>query len=156
MGHEVLVANDGEAALQQVGDFRPDVLFSDISMPVMNGYELAKRLRAQPQHGEIVLVAMTGLHQPENRDRARSAGFDHHLVSPARWTTCRICSSLWRFARRAHHRRAHRDRRGFRFFWPNVTKRLLDGLPAPGTITLVSYDCSRTPVTAKRRDFADS
>lgn len=83
LGHTVELAGDGPAALQRARAETPDIMFSDISMPGMNGYELAGRFRADPNLKDIVLVAITGFGQPEDRDRALEAGFDHHLVKPA-------------------------------------------------------------------------
>jgi signal transduction histidine kinase/CheY-like chemotaxis protein len=80
-GHEVRVAGGGSAALEVVREFRPDVAFLDIGMPGMSGYELAGRLRGDL--GGVVLVAVTGWGQDEDRRRAKEAGFDHHLTKPA-------------------------------------------------------------------------
>lgn len=82
MGHEVEIAASGEAALERVAASRPQVIFSDISMPRMSGYELARRIRAQSGSDAPTLVAMTGYGQPEDRDAALQAGFDYHLVKP--------------------------------------------------------------------------
>ena len=83
MGHEVEIVPSGQAALERLEEFQPDVLFSDISMPRMSGYELAERIRSRPEFSDVVLVAMTGYGQSEDRERALRAGFDHHLVKPA-------------------------------------------------------------------------
>jgi two-component system CheB/CheR fusion protein len=82
-GHDVRVAHDGPAALAAVDAHRPDIVLLDIGMPVMNGYEVAQRLRQQPGLEQLVLVAMTGWGQEEDRRRTKEAGFDHHLVKPA-------------------------------------------------------------------------
>jgi signal transduction histidine kinase/ActR/RegA family two-component response regulator len=82
-GHTVRVAYDGEEALRQALAFNPQVGFLDIGMPEMNGYELAARLRANPQLRDLFLVAITGWGQVEDRQRAMSAGFDAHLTKPA-------------------------------------------------------------------------
>jgi signal transduction histidine kinase/ActR/RegA family two-component response regulator len=81
-GHQVDVALDGATALQTARDHRPDVVLLDIGLPGMDGYEVAKRLRAQEGLGEVALVALTGYGQEEDRLRAAEAGFDHHLVKP--------------------------------------------------------------------------
>jgi CheY-like chemotaxis protein len=81
-GHEVRVAHDGPAALAAVEADPPDLVFLDIGMPVMNGYDVARRLRRRPGLGGLVLVAVTGWGQEEDRRRSREAGFDHHLVKP--------------------------------------------------------------------------
>jgi PAS domain S-box-containing protein len=81
-GQEVRVAHDGPAALQAVGAERPDVIFLDIGMPGMDGYEVCRRLRQQSGLDGAVLVALTGWGQEEDRSRGREAGFDRHLVKP--------------------------------------------------------------------------
>ena len=81
-GHEVRVAHDGEAALDALREFRPDVAFLDIGMPGMTGYEVAEAVRAEPWGHEMKLIAVTGWGQPDDRMRARSAGFDRHLIKP--------------------------------------------------------------------------
>ncbi|MDP2322098.1 MAG: PAS domain S-box protein [Acidobacteriota bacterium] len=82
-GHETRLANDGEAALAAAADFRPEVVFLDIGMPGLDGHETARRIRAQPWGQEVVLVALTGWGQAEDRRRSQEAGFNHHLVKPA-------------------------------------------------------------------------
>jgi len=81
-GHEVLAAHDGEQVLELAASARPEVILLDIGMPKMNGYEVAKRIRAQPWGREIKLIAVTGWGQVEDVERARAAGFDHHLTKP--------------------------------------------------------------------------
>jgi CheY-like chemotaxis protein len=81
-GHEVRVAHDGAAALDAVRDFRPDVAFLDIGMPGLTGYEVAEAVRAEPWGSEVTLIAVTGWGQPDDRLRARTAGFDRHLIKP--------------------------------------------------------------------------
>src|SRR5499426_1905405 len=81
-GHDVRLAHDGEAALEEARSFRPDVMFLDISLPKMDGYEVARRLRLEPAMGGLTLVAMTGYGQEEERRRTREAGFHSHLVKP--------------------------------------------------------------------------
>ena len=83
MGHEVATAENGQMALDLVPGFRPDVVLMDLGMPVMDGWEAAKRMRAQPGSESIHLVALTGWGQDGDRDKTRAAGFDHHLVKPA-------------------------------------------------------------------------
>jgi CheY-like chemotaxis protein len=82
-GHEVHTAHDGPAALAAAHRFRPEVVLLDIGLPGMSGYEVARRLRQDVGTGGVMLVAMTGYGQDEDRRRAREAGFDHHLVKPA-------------------------------------------------------------------------
>ena len=82
-GHDVRVAHDGTAGLAAVEADPPDLVFLDIGMPVMNGYEVAMRLRQRPGLEHLLLVAMTGWGQEEDRRRSQEAGFNHHLVKPA-------------------------------------------------------------------------
>ena len=81
-GHEVRVAYSGMAALEMTKTYTPDVVFLDIGMPGMDGYEVARRLRQQPGLEKVVLAALTGWGQQEDRRRTAEAGFDHHLVKP--------------------------------------------------------------------------
>jgi PAS domain S-box-containing protein len=81
--HEVRTAHDGPTALEAALDFRPNVVLLDIGLPIMDGYEVAKRMRQQPTLGKVLLVAMTGYGQESDRQLSREAGFDHHLVKPA-------------------------------------------------------------------------
>jgi two-component system, sensor histidine kinase len=82
-GHEVRVVYDGAEALATAARFNPDLVFLDIGMPRVQGYEVARRLREQPGNFECVLVALTGWGREDDRQRAREAGFDRHLVKPA-------------------------------------------------------------------------
>jgi PAS domain S-box-containing protein len=81
-GHEVQTAYDGRRALELAGTFRPHALVLDIGLPDVNGYELARSIRAAPWGGGMVLIAVTGWGQGEDRRRALEAGFDHHLTKP--------------------------------------------------------------------------
>lgn len=83
MGNSVRIAHDGWSALEIARDFRPTVALLDIGMPGMNGYELARQLRQDAALRGLVLVAVTGWGQEEDRRRSREAGFDHHLTKPA-------------------------------------------------------------------------
>jgi len=83
MGQDVRIANDAAAGLQSAENDRPDLVFSDIGMPKMDGYQFARRLRQDPRLRETVLVALTGYGQEADKQRAREAGFDCHLVKPA-------------------------------------------------------------------------
>ena len=69
-------------ALELAAIHRPDMVFLDIGMPVMDGYEVACRIRQQPELKNTVLAALTGWGQQEDRRRTAEAGFDHHLVKP--------------------------------------------------------------------------
>jgi PAS domain S-box-containing protein len=81
-GHDVRVAHDGPEALSVAQNQLPHLAFLDIGMPGMDGYELCRRMRAQPALRETLLVALTGWGQEEDRRRSREAGFDRHLVKP--------------------------------------------------------------------------
>jgi signal transduction histidine kinase/ActR/RegA family two-component response regulator len=82
-GHAVSVEYDGRGALARARAQQPDVLLLDIGLPDMDGYELARRLRAQPENAAATLVALTGYGQNQDREEAQQAGFDHYLVKPA-------------------------------------------------------------------------
>ena len=81
-GHEVHTVHDGHAALGVVGEFQPDVIFLDIGLPGLDGYEIARRLRAMPEAEDVLLLALTGYGQEDDRRRSFEAGFDQHLVKP--------------------------------------------------------------------------
>jgi PAS domain S-box-containing protein len=81
-GHQVRLAFDGPAALTVAHEFKPQLMFLDIGMPGMDGYEVASAVRADDQIRPLTLVALTGWGQEEDRRRSREAGFDHHLVKP--------------------------------------------------------------------------
>lgn len=83
LGANVTVAHDGETALKSIDVQRPDIVFLDIGMPRMDGYEVARRIRQQPGAHDMFLVALTGWGQEKDRLRTKDAGFDHHLVKPA-------------------------------------------------------------------------
>ena len=82
LGHTVQVANAGRAALELAETTPFDVAILDIGLPLMDGYELAKRLRASPSCRNIRLIAHSGYGQPSDRERSARAGFDAHLVKP--------------------------------------------------------------------------
>jgi CheY-like chemotaxis protein/two-component sensor histidine kinase len=81
-GHQVETAYDGVNALSVALRFRPNVILLDIGLPEIDGYEVAWRIRQQDVLKGVVLVAMTGYGQPEDRRRSLAVGFDHHLVKP--------------------------------------------------------------------------
>jgi CheY-like chemotaxis protein len=80
--HEVCVLHDGPSALSRAPEFRPDVVFVDLGMPGMDGYEVARRLRQFPELQRTVLVAHTGFARDADQRQAREAGFDRHLIKP--------------------------------------------------------------------------
>jgi CheY-like chemotaxis protein/two-component sensor histidine kinase len=81
-GYEVHVAHDGRTALAMAAAIRPELVFLDLGMPGMDGFETARRLRGTAESEKIVLVALTGWGQEDDRRRTAEAGFDHHLVKP--------------------------------------------------------------------------
>jgi len=82
-GHEVEVAGDGPSALLRAKDFRPHAILLDIGLPDMDGYEVARQLRATSELADTLLIAHSGYAGEEHVQRAIQAGFDHHLVKPA-------------------------------------------------------------------------
>jgi CheY-like chemotaxis protein/nitrogen-specific signal transduction histidine kinase len=81
-GHEVRTAEDGHSALRVAEEFRPDVILLDIGLPGMDGYQVAQRIRANPELRHVRLIALTGWGQDSDRERSQNAGFDLHLVKP--------------------------------------------------------------------------
>jgi signal transduction histidine kinase len=81
-GHQVLIEHNAKAALEQSTLNVPDVFLLDIGLPEMDGNELAKRLRAQVETSQAILVAVTGYGQDQDRRKTKAAGFNHHLVKP--------------------------------------------------------------------------
>ena len=88
-GHQVETAYDGSAVLEVALRFRPNVILLDIGLPEIDGYEVAYRIRQHDVLNDVVLVAMTGYGQPEDRRRSQAVGFDHHLVKPAEFSELR-------------------------------------------------------------------
>ncbi|HVX61492.1 MAG TPA: response regulator [Pirellulales bacterium] len=82
LGAESRTAYDGPQALEVAADFRPEMIFLDIGLPIFDGYEAARRIREEPWGKTIVLAALTGWGNEEDRQRSLEAGFDHHLVKP--------------------------------------------------------------------------
>jgi signal transduction histidine kinase len=82
-GHDVRIAHDGLTALREAASFRPRVVFLDLGLPGMDGYEVARRIRAQLDLGSVQLIALTGYGQEEDRRRTAAAGFNAHVVKPA-------------------------------------------------------------------------
>jgi CheY-like chemotaxis protein len=82
MGNNVRIVRDGQQAVDEAAAFRPDLALLDIGMPRLNGYEVARLVRRQRWGQEIVLVALTGWGQEEDKRKAAEAGFDHHFTKP--------------------------------------------------------------------------
>lgn len=82
IGHQVTVAHDATSAIEIAKDFAPQAALLDIGLPVIDGYELALRLRQLPNCADTLLIAVSGYTQPEDRERSKRAGFAHHLGKP--------------------------------------------------------------------------
>jgi len=82
-GHDVISAYEGRSALDLAAREQPALILVDIGLPDIDGFEVARRLRADPRTAGSTLVALTGYGQPEDREKSKRAGFDHHLVKPA-------------------------------------------------------------------------
>jgi CheY-like chemotaxis protein len=82
-GGDVHTASNGPDALATAAKLHPDVVLLDLSMPGMDGYELARRMRAEIWGKEALLVALTGCGQDQHRRRSQEAGFDRHMIKPA-------------------------------------------------------------------------
>jgi CheY-like chemotaxis protein len=89
-GYVVRVAHDASEALQVCEGFVPAVALLDIGLPGIDGYELARRLRALPGLERVHLIALTGYGQSSDREQARAAGFDQHLVKPVSLAAIRV------------------------------------------------------------------
>jgi len=81
-GHDVRIAHDGPSALDLANEFTPTAQVLDIGLPRLDGYQLARKLRARQYGRGLLLLAVTGYGQPEDHIRSREAGFDVHLVKP--------------------------------------------------------------------------
>jgi len=86
-GHDVVTAHDGPRALDRARLHRPDVVLLDITMPEMDGYEVAKRMRDELGLCDALLVALSGYGEDRHLRRAREAGFDQHVIKPVDATT---------------------------------------------------------------------
>ncbi len=82
LGGSARMAHDAESGLTAIREFQPDIVFLDIGMPGMDGYETCRRIRQQPSPRPILVVAVTGWGQSQDKQRARDAGFDAHLTKP--------------------------------------------------------------------------
>ena len=82
MGNDTRTAYDGQAGVDVAGEFQPDVILLDIGMPKLNGYDACRRIREQTGGQSVVLIAVTGWGQEDDRRRSQAAGFDHHMVKP--------------------------------------------------------------------------
>jgi CheY-like chemotaxis protein len=80
--HDVEVAHDGRTGVEKARAFHPDIVLCDIGLPEMDGYEVARTIRADPALADTYLVAVTGYALPDDRRRAAEAGFSKHLAKP--------------------------------------------------------------------------
>jgi CheY-like chemotaxis protein len=76
------LAHDGEEAVTAAEEFRPEVVLLDIGLPKLDGFEAARRIREKPWGKNMILIALTGWGQEEDRRKSKEAGFDDHLVKP--------------------------------------------------------------------------
>jgi CheY-like chemotaxis protein len=81
-GHEVTVVNDGREAITVFDSVRPDAALLDIGMPGMNGYDIAKHIRQSPHGRSVLLIAVTGWGQDDDKALALECGFNHHFTKP--------------------------------------------------------------------------
>jgi len=81
-GNETALAHDGAEAVEVAQQFAPDMVLLDLGLPKLNGYDAARQIRAQPWGKNMMLVALTGWGQEEDRRKSKEVGFDHHLVKP--------------------------------------------------------------------------
>jgi CheY-like chemotaxis protein len=81
-GHQTRVEYDPVAGLDTLRDFAADVVFCDIGLPQMDGYEVARRIKADTAHSQPILVALTGWGSQEDKNRAKAAGFNFHVTKP--------------------------------------------------------------------------
>ena len=86
-GNAVRVCHDGLSAVEEVVGWGPEVVLLDIGLPRLDGYEVARRIRRLDGGDALMLVALTGWGQPDDRERSATAGFDHHLVKPVEFAT---------------------------------------------------------------------
>ncbi len=82
LGHQVRIATDGTSALAMIDDYIPNIVVCDITMPGMDGYQVCKALKANPNLIDTLFIAQTGWHTKERERLSKEVGFDHHLVKP--------------------------------------------------------------------------
>jgi CheY-like chemotaxis protein len=85
--HEIDTAYDGAAAIKKIEQIRPEIVLLDLGLPGIDGYEVARTIRNRAEFDDILLVALTGYSQEEDRRRSKEAGFDKHLIKPAEKST---------------------------------------------------------------------
>lgn len=89
-GHTTALAHDGIEALKVAAEFKPDIVLLDLGLPGLDGYEVARTIRREPQLDNPLLVAVTGWNAPEDRLRTKQAGFDEHLTKPVDISTIEL------------------------------------------------------------------
>jgi len=82
MGNDIRTAHDGLEAVEKAQEYLPNVILLDLGMPKLNGYDVCRRIREEAWGSSMVIIALTGWGQAEDRQRTKEAGFDHHLVKP--------------------------------------------------------------------------
>ena len=82
LGHTVRIAHDGESAVEMAASYQPEVVLLDIGLPKMTGYDVARAIRQTPWGQNVVLIAVTGWGQDEDKQKAKLAGFNRHMVKP--------------------------------------------------------------------------
>ena len=102
--HQIEIAHDGSEGLKLARRFHPQLVLLDIGLPVMNGYEVAKRLREEPGGQAMLIVAITGYGQDEDRRRSKEAGFDEHILKPPAIDVLRTLLLHPNLAQQAAHR----------------------------------------------------
>jgi two-component system CheB/CheR fusion protein len=88
-GHTVRIAQDGAVALETLHSFAPEVVLLDIGLPGMDGYQVARRMRAETNQKDLIIVAMSGYGEEQHRRQSLEAGCDDHLVKPVQPDTLR-------------------------------------------------------------------
>jgi DNA-binding response OmpR family regulator len=86
-GNKTREAYDGMEALEAAAEFHPDVVLLDIGLPKLNGFEVCRRMRAEPWGRDMTILAVSGWGQDDDRRKSREAGFDNHMVKPLDYNT---------------------------------------------------------------------
>jgi CheY-like chemotaxis protein len=86
-GHDVRVAQDGESGMSVARKFAPEAILLDIGLPLVDGLEVARWVRQEPELRKVLLIALTGFGQDADRQATKDAGFDHHLAKPVDFKT---------------------------------------------------------------------
>ena len=81
-GHDVRIAKDGPSAIEEIRCRQPEIVVLDIGLPGMDGYKVARTIRSTPGLEELILIALSGYAQEDDRRQSREAGFNYHLTKP--------------------------------------------------------------------------